>query len=176
MTQLALAGTSGFILPPDADPDRDCWCTPKWLTDLLPLVDLDPCSNPRSTVISKVNYSREANQDGLALPWSGSVFCNPPYSDVWPWSMKALSEHLAITGIGWLVNADPSTAWWRSITRRCNHVLLFHKRVQFTPPPGVEPSTNNKPQALLMDDGFLAMCMSDLLVCGTLWSHAKGAM
>jgi hypothetical protein len=30
--------------------DRDSWATPPWLTELLPEVDLDPCSNNRSTV------------------------------------------------------------------------------------------------------------------------------
>ena len=44
--------------------------------ELLPLVDLDPCSNPRSTVRARMTMSLEAGQDGLAAPWVGSVFVN----------------------------------------------------------------------------------------------------
>lgn len=32
-------------------------------------------------------YSRE--QNGLELPWFGSVWCNPPYSDIEPWVQRA---------------------------------------------------------------------------------------
>ncbi len=35
-------------------------------------------------------YTRE--NDGLALPWYGNVWCNPPYSDCGSWVRKAWAE------------------------------------------------------------------------------------
>ena len=109
--------------------DRDCWATPKWLTDLLPTVDLDPCSNAQSTVKASTAYDLARGEDGLVLEWFGSVY----------------------------------------VTLRLPFALMFRKRVQFVPPPGIKPSSNSKPQALLMDRTFLSMCSPELLATGVLW-------
>lgn len=180
MSQLSLAGTTGYVLPPGADPDRDCWCTPSWLTDLLPAADVDPASNPRSTVRSRHSYQLERGQNGLELPWFGLVWCNPPYSNILPWAEKLAYEKQPwavraappLTGAGFLVNADHSTRWWKRLVQMLPHRLDFDQRIQFKAPPGADASTNNKPQSLLMDDGFLAACSGDLLACGTLWRRA----
>ena len=148
---------------------RNSYCTPRWLTDLLPTVDLDPCSNPRSTVRARQTYSLEAGQDGIALPWIGSVFCNPPFADIYPWALKG--EGPRVSAIGYLVNVDSSTSWWKRIQARCHYLLLFSKRIQFSPPPGVAVSTNSKPQALLCDAPFKRMCEDRLDAHGTWWQR-----
>lgn len=51
----------------------DNWCTPSWLTDAIGEVDLDPCSNPASTVrLSSPGktLSLEKGEDGLAYGWA----------------------------------------------------------------------------------------------------------
>ena len=171
VTQLSIAGTVGYILSPDADPDRDTWCTPRWLTDLLPRVDVDPASNPRSTVRADRSYMLETGENGLELPWGAMTFCNPPYGNVLPWAMRLQHEvrNGLVLGAAFLVNADHSTRWWKQLSRLLPNRLDFDQRIQFVAPPGAEPSTNNKPQSLLLNDAFLAECSSDLLVCGTLW-------
>lgn len=45
-------------------------------------------------------YTRLA--DGLLQPWTGSVWCNPPYSDLGRWVAKAWDE--------WHLRSDPRTA------------------------------------------------------------------
>jgi hypothetical protein len=154
--------------------DRDSWCTPRWLTDLLPRVDLDPCSNPRSTVHAEKTCSLEAGEDGLTTIWWGSVFVNPPYSDVLPWASKLCDAH-GRNAAAFLVNVDPSTAWWSVLTSRLDCALFFRKRIQFDPPPGVRPSTNSKAQVLLMNEPFLDRCNSGLLSLGVVWTSRRAA-
>ena len=149
--------------------DRDSWATPPWLTDLLPEVDLDPCTNNRSTVKARTTYDLGRREDGLRLEWAGSLWLNPPYGDVMPWAEKLCCSPL-VTSCAFLVNADPSTKWWRLLTSRLTVALFFYKRIQFVPPPHAVPSTNSKAQALLMDDAFLAMCSPRLLSTGAVWS------
>lgn len=153
-----------------ADLARDGWCTPEWLTALLPHVDLDPCSNARSTVRAHRALAIERGEDGLAAPWSGLVFVNPPYSDVLPWVERA--EQSPGAHCGFLVNVDPSTAWWRRLQEVCPLALFFHKRIQFVPPQGVKPSTNSKPQALLMSEWFWMQCDARLSEWGTVWRRS----
>jgi hypothetical protein len=149
--------------------DRDSWCTPPWLTELLPLVDIDPCSNPRSTVRARRTYDATRGEDGLALPWFGMVFINPPYSSVMPWVMKMQREYQRVTSAAFLVNADPSTKWWHTLSAVLPRRFDFNRRIQFSPPPGVKPSSNSKPQALLCDEQFWNACDPALRQYGTLW-------
>ena len=156
-----------------ASGDRDSWCTPSWLTDLLPPVGLDPCSNARSTVAALKTYRLDRGEDGLSLPWAGSVFVNPPYSDVKPWAEKLLASS-DVTAAAFLVNLDASTAWWRLLSKRLTVGLFFYRRVQFSPPPGVKASTNSKPQVLLMDSGFFRLVnATPLLKHGAVWSTER---
>lgn len=152
--------------------DRDGWCTPKWLTDLLPHVDLDPCSNDRSTVRAKVAYSLETNQNGLELPWFGLTFVNGPFSDLLPWAEKLQCEIRHIYGAAFLVNTDSSTQWWRLLARLLPCRFDFSKRIQFDPPPGVQPSGNSKPQTLLCTETFWRECDEGLAALGVLWRRA----
>lgn len=52
--------------------------------------DVDPCSGCEPMPIAETRYTEE--DDGLAddSPWYGSVFVNPPYSNIRPWAAKAV--------------------------------------------------------------------------------------
>lgn len=171
MSQLSLENTNAYVRSPDAGPDTDCWTTPRWLTDLLPHANVDPASNPRSTVRADRSYMLETGENGLELPWVGIVWCNPPYSNILPWALKLEHETRIgnVAGAAFLVNADHSTRWWKRLTRLLPNRLDFDQRIQFKAPPGAAPSTNNKPQSLLCCDEYLSRCSSDLLCVGTLW-------
>jgi hypothetical protein len=150
--------------------NRDSWCTPLWLAELLPEVDLDPCSNPRSHIRARKTYSLENGENGLELPWFGLLWCNGPYSELLPWAKKLDASRQEVTGAGFLVNADHSPAWWKLLTKRLPLRLDFDDRLEFDPPPGVEPSKNDRPQTLLMDPAFWRECSQiELLKRGTLW-------
>jgi hypothetical protein len=72
---------------------RSCeWATPPDLFARLSAeygpFDLDPCATPENAKCARC-YTRE--DDGLAMPWTGRVFMNPPYGrTIGSWMRKAL--------------------------------------------------------------------------------------
>lgn len=148
--------------------DNDSYCTPKWVTDRLPPVDLDPCSNPRSTVRATAKASLETKVNGLLISWEGkSVYCNPPYSNVMPWVQKAATARTSC----FLVNVDPSVEWWRALVMFPSYCFLFYDRIQFVPPPDIEVSRNDRPQALVCDPYFRDMIGDRFKGFGEWWKN-----
>jgi hypothetical protein len=138
-----------------ADIDRNSWCSPQEIADCIAAFwgtpDLDPCSNERSIVHALTRYALP--QDGLSLPWTGRVYCNPPYSDPGPWVRKC-AAHGANGGetIACII-ADPSTKWWtgaiwRTDVALADAVCFPDHRVKFIPPPGANVSSMSRPVAL----------------------------
>jgi hypothetical protein len=127
----------------------DQTCTPKFLADLLPLVDLDPASNSRSHIRARWAYSLEKGLDGLKLPWRGTVFINWPFSFPEPFAEKAIHEMTIgnCTDLIVLCKLDTGTEWYRTITSRIPGApgplsrpperWDFHKRVQYDEHPDV---------------------------------------
>jgi transcriptional regulator with XRE-family HTH domain len=73
------------------------WETPQaFLARLYPVFgrfDLDPCSPRRARPPVKARMHYTPDDDGLALPWHGVVFVNPPYGRQLPaWIAKARGE------------------------------------------------------------------------------------
>src|ERR671922_2914308 len=74
------ARMTGGVVQNSGDPE---WFTPSHYISAvkraLGQIDLDPASSvhANATVGATRFYARE--DDGLALPWYGRVFCNPPY-------------------------------------------------------------------------------------------------
>jgi hypothetical protein len=119
------------------NPYSDSYTTPDWLTAMLPEVSIDPCSNPRSTVRAKRTFSLEKKLDGLKLPWSGSVFLNPPYSEPMPWMIKLIAELMLgrCTEAVVLCKLDPSVAWFHKlIGYESPDLWMFDRRIQFGEP------------------------------------------
>lgn len=128
----------------------DSTCTPKWLTDMLPYVDCDPCSNSRSTVNAGWSFSLEKGLDGLKLPWRGSAFKNWPFSNPLPFAQKAIYEMSVghCIDLITLCKLDTGTEWWHTITEvhptSVHHIIrqppelwLFNERIQYDEHPDV---------------------------------------
>jgi hypothetical protein len=120
----------------------DSWCTPVWLADSLGEFDLDPCSNQWSHIKSARSFSMERGEDGLALPWEGSVWCNPPYSEPMAWA-KRLREHNGPWAA--LVKLDTTTGWWWELMEQAGDWAPFRHRIRFEMggQPGSSPSFAN---------------------------------
>jgi hypothetical protein len=165
---------------------RDCWTTPRWLTELLPRVTLDPCSNPFSTVQAgrhiqledlsvgkpdKRSGTREQG-DGLAESWKNrSVFVNPPYSNIMPWARKAYEAKAFI----FLVNNVTTTKWYHELVRNGgSYKFEFAKRIKFDPPPRIKPSSNNRDQVLVCNREGWKMIGDRLAQHGRWWVDYAG--
>ncbi|WP_426624410.1 DNA N-6-adenine-methyltransferase [Leifsonia sp. McL0607] len=81
-----------FAAPVDRT-ETDERYTPRWIFDALgETFDLDPASpvDAETNVPARAAFTR--NDDGLAQPWHGFVWLNPPFSNSTPWSERFL-EH-----------------------------------------------------------------------------------
>ena len=134
----------------------DGWQTPDGLLDaarqVLCAIDLDPCSTASAQRRVQAALWYGDGCDGLAEPWRGRCWINPPFSRG---SMRAWSEKLVaelelgnVTAALFLCNVDPSTSWWNRLSERFLFCLL-RKRVAFVDPEtGRVARGNNRAQAV----------------------------
>lgn len=80
------------------------------------IVDLDPCADPGRTFPATEHFTKE--QNGLARPWLGRVYMNPPYGrEIGAWTTKLADE----LRNGWtteavaLLPARVDTTWWHEL-------------------------------------------------------------
>ncbi len=95
-------------------------------------IDLDPCSNSHEApnVPAALHYTRA--DDGLAQPWQGCVYMNPPYGrEIDPWIAKLVSEYEtgAVSEAIALVPARTDTQWWQRL--RNYHICFVTGRLSF---------------------------------------------
>ena len=103
------------------------WETPAALFAVLNAefaFDLDVCATADTAKCSRF-YSPE--QNGLAMPWQGTCWMNPPYGrEIVKWIGKAhLTAARALGSVVALVPARVDTAWWWNYAR--------HGEVRFLP-------------------------------------------
>ena len=106
----------------------DDWYTPKWVFDGLGIeFDLDVASPGDNTdfVPAKQRFTKEI--DGLAQPWIGKVWCNPPYSSPTKWCYRYADHPEAII----LIRADLSTRGPYAAWRASDAVWVPEGRLQF---------------------------------------------
>lgn len=113
----------------DQDPDNSMAVhfsseTPEWYTpghivarviQAMGCIDLDPCSNSHvePNVPAMTYYTKE--DDGLAQPWHGRVYMNPPYGhELGDWVTHLIDEWRdgRVTEAVALVPARTDTAWF----------------------------------------------------------------
>jgi hypothetical protein len=105
----------------------DDYYTPRWVFESLKLeFDLDVCAPEQGVpwLPAKKHYHLEL--DGLAQPWEGLVWCNPPYSDPTPWIDKFLEHGNGIM----LVQVSKSRAFMR-LWEHSHTILMLPPNIKF---------------------------------------------
>lgn len=130
----------------------DTWITPKWIIDAIGLSDLDPCGwtpNGSPVVQTAKKYITE-DQNGLSTQWSGSVFCNPPYSDLKTWLEKCAEYH-ENTGsqVIILCFVRSETRAFQQNIKSATGINLINKRIKFLDSFGNEKGNGNAPSCLI---------------------------
>jgi hypothetical protein len=154
--------------------ETDEWYTPPEIFAALgERFDLDPCSpGPGHWVPADRIYTKA--DDGLAQPWEGFVFMNPPFggrNGHVPWLMSFLEHGNGIA----IVRAYTSSEWFHEYAVRADIMLFPRGKTKFVRPDG---SIGKSPGhgVVLLGMGSRAMAAlqrSNLGLCVTL--HASPA-
>lgn len=104
------------------------WLTPPEIIRVLGPFDLDPCAaigQPWRT--ARQQYT--VHENGLRQPWTGFVWCNPPFGPhVQAWLIRMAEHRHGIV----LVPARTETKWFiRHIWQRADGIHFMHGRVRF---------------------------------------------
>jgi phage N-6-adenine-methyltransferase len=115
--------------------ESDEWSSPRELVEPLDAAvsgfDLDPCSGAESSPFAAETYTEADN--GLAQPWHGDVWVNPPYSEMWDWTDKAIEAVTAggAESVCFLCKGDSSTDWWQCAAMHATVICAIDHRLSF---------------------------------------------
>lgn len=139
-------------------PDRGGWCTPKKWAERVGSWDLDAFSNPRSHIVSPHACNFEAGDDGFGDGTPGSYrigdvvrkatattrfWGQPDYRNGF---VERAINHYGHTRFCFLLRLDTSTGWFEHLWSLSEVIWIPRgERIEFEPPPGVEPSSNPYP-------------------------------
>lgn len=121
---------------------RHEWYTPAEYVaaarDVMGGIDLDPasCEVAQATVQAGRFFSKE--QDGLAQPWHGRVWLNPPFEAavIAPFVAKLLADYQAgaVEQAVILTDAATDTRWFHDLANTSRIVCFTKGRITFTSP------------------------------------------
>jgi len=115
-----------FPMPQYGTTSDDYW-TPKWIFDALDIeFDLDVACPPEGPAHTpcKAFYTQET--DGLASPWVGNVWMNPPFSKTNSWAYKFI-EH----GYGICLVPMGKTKWFARLWEEADAVMAMPPNLKF---------------------------------------------
>lgn len=133
-------GRLANAVKPELGDRPEWWSTDEWETPpeevkkiearLGITFDLDPCCRPETAKAPKY-YTKVDN--GLAQPWAGWVWVNPPYSEPKKWIEKAIAEtqrdpscHVVM-----LLPAAVDTGWFHDLVVPNADVQFIRGRILF---------------------------------------------
>jgi hypothetical protein len=113
----------------------DDFLTPPEIVESMGMFDLDPCASSRSAKsLAPVSY-RFPEDDGLMLPWSGAVFCNPPFSELQKWVNRFILHGNGVL----LVPARVEVSWFWKLWHNCDAFFFTKGPVKYICPEGKAP-------------------------------------
>ena len=131
---------------------KDEWLTPPSIIKALGEFDLDPCApaeERRPWDMAKRHYSVEHN--GLAQPWSGRVWCNPPYGlEAARW-LERLAEHG--NGIALIFARTETAMFFDHVWDKADALLFLRGRLHFHHVDGTRAAANAGAPSVLVAYG-----------------------
>lgn len=134
LTQAAIiAGPRGGAPPINHRSAIEWYTPPQYIEaarDVLDGIDCDPASSAVAQLTVRATRYYTADDDGLARPWYGTVWLNPPYSAK---LIAAFTDRLAAHEAPWvcLTNNGTDTAWGQKLLRRAEAVCFPDHRIRF---------------------------------------------
>ncbi|HEU4437676.1 MAG TPA: DNA N-6-adenine-methyltransferase [Methylomirabilota bacterium] len=124
---------------------RTDWQTPQVVVDRVLAYfggppDLDPCGQVGQLMPARRIFTGPPDgEDGLAMPWRGKVWLNPPYGrGIDKWLAKAAAERRYGATTLALVPANASALWFqRWVAQEASVVLFWRGRLRFVGAPSV---------------------------------------
>lgn len=138
---------SGFSHDRRTAATSDEWFTPPELFGVLALrFDLDPAAPVGGVPWVPAERHFSKREDGLAQPWEGRCWVNPPYgrtTEAWLDKLAAHGDGLA------LVFARTDTRWFQRFAAEASALCFIRGRLRFYRPDGTAGDTAPSPSLLV---------------------------
>jgi len=133
------------------------WYTPPKLIEAARLamgdIDLDPASSDIANKVVAAKRFYTLAENGLAMPWFGRVWLNPPYGQPW---LKQFAETFAEKYVRKefyeacvLVNNATETSWFSIFSEIASAMCFLRGRTKFFTPEGTASGTPLQGQIVL---------------------------
>lgn len=100
-----------FPMPQEHSTSDDYW-TPRWIFDAIGLeFDIDVACPPEGPPNTPCKHFYTQETDGLASPWWGTVWMNPPFSKTTPWVTKFMEHKNGICLVPFAKSAWANKLW-----------------------------------------------------------------
>lgn len=112
---------------PQREFTSDDWYSPKWVFDALGVTfDLDVAAPPGGGPFVPCRQYLTQAEDGLATPWEGLIWMNPPYSKPAPWVAKFLRH-----GNGIALLPVAKSKWFYDLWESSTESVVLGTKVEF---------------------------------------------
>lgn len=118
----------------------DDWLTPPEIIKALGKFDLDPCAAPDPRPWDTATQHYTLPKDGLAMPWRGRVWMNPPYGPATGKWLSKLADHG--NGIALTFARTETSMFHRQVWEKADALLFLEGRLYFHHPDGRKASAN----------------------------------
>lgn len=151
------------------------WLTPPEILQALGPFDLDPCASehqPWKTAARQLTIK----DDGLKQPWSGRVYCNPPYGPFAARWLERCAEHG--NAVAFVFARTETAVFQDHVWPKASALLFLRGRVSFRLPGGGRAGPAGAPSVLIAYGAENATALAGCSLNGALvrfQEHMRGA-
>jgi len=113
----------------------DDFLTPPEIVEAMGEFDLDPCASSRQETSLAMRSYCYPTDDGLILPWAGSVFVNPPFSELKKWVERFICHRNGVI----LVPARVEVQWFGRLWKYADGIFFTEGTIKYLVPEGRTP-------------------------------------